>query len=149
MRLYRLWTAFQYDRGFRAFYTDRVGTKVREANANAIREYMKSASAPRYHSILIPTHDFGAKRPVVDHGYLEVTNHQNFTLIKCDGFRAVEDDGRTVIDNLGNRHCVDIIVMANGFKSQDLLTPMSIYGKDGKELRERWKNTAGAEAYMG
>lgn len=110
---------------------------------------MMSTSAPRYHSVLIPQYDFGAKRPVVDHGYLEVTSRENFSLVKCNGFRAIEDDGRTVVDTLGNRHNVDIIIMANGFKTQDLLTPMTIYGKDSKELRELWRTRGGAEAYMG
>lgn len=149
MQIYRLWTAFQLDRNFRVFRNDRSGTKAREASSNAIRSYMKSVSAPRYHQILIPQYDFGAKRAVLDHGYLEVTNRENFTLIKCDGLHAVEDDGRTVVDSLGNRHDVDIVIMANGFKTQDLLTPMAVYGKDGKELRNLWRTTGGAQAYMG
>jgi cation diffusion facilitator CzcD-associated flavoprotein CzcO len=149
MQIYRLWTAIGYDRGFPAFRTDSTGTKAREAAADAVRQYMKSVSAPRYHSILIPQYEFGAKRAILDHGYLEVTNRENFTLVKCDELRSVEADGRTVVDSLGNRHNVDIIVMANGFKTQDLLTPMSIHGRDGKDLRETWKTTGGAEAYMG
>lgn len=149
MHTYRLWTAFGYDRGFPAFRLTPTGTKAREDAADGVRQYMKSVAAPRYHSILIPTYPFGAKRAILDHGYLEVTNRENFHLVKCDGLRSVEADGRTVVDSEGNRHNVDIIVMANGFKTQDLLTPMSIYGDEGQELRELWKSTGGAEAYMG
>ena len=149
MHLYRLWTAFQLDRNFPAFRIDDSGTRARKAGAEAIRTYMKSVSAPRYHPILIPKYELGAKRAILDHGYLEATNRENFTLVKSSRFRGVEGDHRTVIDGQGNRHNVDIIVMANGFKTQDLLTPLSIYGKDNKELRETWKTTGGAEAYMG
>jgi len=149
MYVYRLWTAFQFDKGFRAFYIDPKGTKARKAAADTVRSYMKSVSAPRYHPILIPKYELGAKRAILDHGYLPVTNRENFTLVKSSGFRGVEDDHRTVIDGQGGRHNVDIIIMANGFKTQDLLTPLSIYGRDGKELRELWKTKGGAEAYMG
>ncbi|KIK68790.1 hypothetical protein GYMLUDRAFT_153644 [Collybiopsis luxurians FD-317 M1] len=146
-------TAFRWlvnlSSNFRVFRTDRSGTKAREAVSNALRSYMKSVSAPRYHPILIPQYDFGAKRGILDHGYLEVTNRENFTLVKCDGLRAVEDDGRTVVDSLGNRYAVDIVIMANGFKTQDLLTPMTIYGNNGQELRQLWRTAGGAQAYMG
>lgn len=149
MHIYRLWTAFQYDKGFSAFRLTPSGTKARMAAADAVRQYMKSVAAPRYHDILIPQYEFGAKRAILDHGYLQVTDRENFTLVKCDAIRSVESDGRTVVDSLGNRHSVDIIVMANGFKTQDLLTPMSIYGQEEKELRELWRTAGGAEAYMG
>jgi cation diffusion facilitator CzcD-associated flavoprotein CzcO len=149
MRFYRLWTALQFDRGFHAFYKDHVGTKAREASAEAVRSYMKSVAVPRYHNILLPHYDFGAKRPVMDHGYLEVTNRDNFSLVKCDGLSAVEGDGRTLVDAVGNRHNIDIVIMANGFKTQDLLTPVNVYGKDGKELRELWRKAGGSQAYMG
>ena len=86
---------------------------------------------------------------VVDHGYLAATNREKFTLVKSDGFRCVEGGGRIVVDAVGNRHEPDIIILANGFKTQDLLTPLSIYGQDGKDLRSLWRSFGGAEAYMG
>lgn len=49
----------------------------------------------------------------------------------------------------GNRHEVDIVILANGFKTQDLLTPMSVYGLEGENLREIWQQRGGSEAYMG
>jgi hypothetical protein len=86
----------------------------------------------------------------VDHGYLEATNRDNFTLIKCDGLQSVEgSDRRTLVDKAGNRREVDIVILANGFKTQDLLTPMSVYGLEGKNLREIWQQRGGSEAYMG
>jgi hypothetical protein len=42
---------------------------------------MKSAAPERYHKMLMPNYDFGAKRPVMDHGYLESTRRENITLI--------------------------------------------------------------------
>lgn len=116
---------------------------------DGIRSYMTSTAAPLYHDILIPKYDFGAKRPVMDHGYLAITNMPNFRLIKCDGVKAVSEDGRVIVDNAGGAHLIDIVILANGFKTQELLTPMEIRGQTGTELRNLWREKGGARAYMG
>ncbi|KAM3508558.1 hypothetical protein MY11210_006666 [Beauveria gryllotalpidicola] len=101
-------------------------------------------------AILIPKYEFGAKRPVMDHGYLEITNNPKFQLVRCDGIVAVEGTGKkTIVDGAGNHHEVDVIILANGFKTQDLLVPMEVRGQQGRNLREEWKDRGGAEAYMG
>ena len=145
MHVYRLWTALQYGRGFLGFRKTPEGKKAREAGPNAVRSFMESIAAPQYHSILIPKYDFGAKRPVVDHGYLAATNRENFAFVKCDGFRAVQGNGRVVVDSLGNEHEPDIIIMANGFNTQVLLTPLAIAGEGGQDLRTLWRSRGGAE----
>jgi hypothetical protein len=44
----------------------------------------------------------------------------------------------------------DIITLANGSKTQQLLTPMTIFGVNGFELRNLWQNgERGTSAYMG
>jgi cation diffusion facilitator CzcD-associated flavoprotein CzcO len=99
--------------------------------------------------ILLPHHKLGAKRAVLDYGYLKATNCDNFKLIKCDGLQSAEgSDQRTLVDKAGNRHEVGIVILGNGFKTQDLLTPMSVYGLDGKNLREIWQQRGGSEAYI-
>ncbi|OTA98199.1 hypothetical protein M426DRAFT_28669, partial [Hypoxylon sp. CI-4A] len=58
-------------------------------------------------------------------------------------------DRRTIVDKAGNRHEVDLVILANGFKTQDLLTPMKVTGIEGKDLRVLWESRGGSEAYMG
>lgn len=150
MQIRRWLTAYSFDAGFGAFYNNKAGAKARKVNADALLSYMRSVSNPKYHDILLPSYELGAKRAVVDHGYLEATNRDNFSLIKCDGLQSVEgSDRRTLVDKAGNSHEVDVVILANGFKTQDLLTPMSVYGTDGKNLRQIWKQRGGSEAYMG
>ncbi|KAJ8128130.1 hypothetical protein O1611_g5506 [Lasiodiplodia mahajangana] len=150
MQIRRLWAAYQLDSGFVAYRNTAAGAKARSSAAEGIKAYMRSVANPMYHDILIPRYDLGAKRPVMDHGYLEATNNPNFTLIKCDGVRSVEgSDKRTIVDAAGNRHDVDIIIIANGFKTQDLLTPMEVRGINDQDLRTLWKQRGGSEAYMG
>ncbi|KAI1370454.1 FAD/NAD(P)-binding domain-containing protein [Hypoxylon crocopeplum] len=150
MRLRRLWTAYQLDRGFVNMLNTEAGAKGRRDASDSIKSYMKSVANPKYHDSLLPDYELGAKRPVLDHGYLRITNHEDFTLVKCNGIKAVEgSEGKTVVDKAGNKHEVDIIILANGFKTQDLLTPMKILGAEGQNLREIWEEKGGSEAYMG
>lgn len=126
-----------------------MGDKAREQIANDLRKYITSTASPDFHDILIPAYDFGAKRPVMDHGYLASTFRDNFDLVKCDGLVRVEDDSRTIIDAAGHSHYTDIVVLANGFATQDLLTPMIVRGRNGASLQEEWHSKGGSEAYMG
>ncbi|KAI0860564.1 FAD/NAD(P)-binding domain-containing protein [Xylaria cubensis] len=150
MRIRRIWVAYQLDRGFVAYRKTVAGAKARNSAAEAIKLYMRSVANPVYHDLIIPRYDLGAKRPVMDHGYLEATNRPNFTLIKCDGVRSVEgDDKKTIVDATGTRHNIDIVIIANGFKTQDLLTPMKVRGIKDQDLRTLWQQKGGSEAYMG
>ncbi|KAI1123819.1 FAD/NAD(P)-binding domain-containing protein [Nemania abortiva] len=150
MKVRRLWAAYQLDRGFVAYRNTTAGAKARNSAAESVKSYMRSVANPTYHHLLIPRYDLGAKRPVMDHGYLEATNRPNFTLIKCDGIRSVESsDKKTVVDAAGNRHDVDIIILANGFQTQDLLSPMEVRGIKDQDLRALWQQRGGSEAYMG
>jgi cation diffusion facilitator CzcD-associated flavoprotein CzcO len=147
--LYRLWTALQLEVFFFAFRTSFLGGFLRRLIASSITTYMKETAAERYHDILIPKYELGAKRPVMDHGYLAATHKPNFSIVKCNGIKAVVDSGRTIVDASGGEHAVDLVVLANGFKTQELLAPMEIYGLDGSSLRKSWKSSGGARAYMG
>lgn len=149
MWVYRLWTAWQLDRAFFMFRKTAVGDKARGQTAEALRAYITSTASPEYQDILVPTYDFGAKRPVMDHGYLASTFRDNFELVKCDGLVRVEHDGRTIVDAAGHSHYTDIVVLANGFATQDLLTPMIVRGRGSKSLQEQWQSMGGSEAYMG
>jgi len=47
----------------------------------------------------------------------------------------------------GTEHEVDAIVFGTGFKVTDLLTPLSVYGRDGVDINDAWRD--GIEAYLG
>ncbi|OTB01185.1 hypothetical protein M426DRAFT_14762 [Hypoxylon sp. CI-4A] len=148
--LRRLWTYFELDLWFRTVQRGKTNTKAHRYILNQLRRYIKSKANPDYHNILMPQFHLSAKQLILDHGYLEITKHENFKLINCDGIEAVEgDDRRTLVDKAGNKHHVDIVILANGFKTQDLLMPIKILGLEGKDLRETWRAKGGAEAYMG
>ncbi|KAI0848040.1 FAD/NAD(P)-binding domain-containing protein [Daldinia vernicosa] len=150
MKIRRLWTAYQLDHNFVMYRNTTAGAKARTLAAEGIKSYMTSVANPAYRDILLPRYELGAKRAVMDHGYLEATNRPNFKLVKCNGIVAVQGpNNRTIIDEAGNYHTVDVVVVANGFKTQDLLTPMEVRGIDDQDLRDIWRQRGGSEAYMG
>jgi cation diffusion facilitator CzcD-associated flavoprotein CzcO len=41
------------------------------------------------------------------------------------------------------------VVLATGFQVQQFLVPMEVYGREGRNLEQQWKENRGAQAYMG
>lgn len=90
---------------------------------------------------------FGAKRPSVDSGYYEMFNRENVTLVDIGGV-GIERVDETGIWASGEHHELDVIVFATGFDAFTgaLLRP-EIIGRDGLQLREKWKS--GPTTYLG
>lgn len=109
---------------------------------------MRRTAPSKYHDILIPDFAFGAKRPILDHGYLEVLHKPNVSIVESKALTIIgPHDVRT---DSGETVRADIIVLANGFKTQELLTPMIIKGRHGAILPEIWQKPGRfASAYMG
>ncbi|KFY31398.1 hypothetical protein V493_01149 [Pseudogymnoascus sp. VKM F-4281 (FW-2241)] len=145
-RLYRSWLALKLDLAFIAFKDNFCGRHIRSALEASLSAYIRRTAPPQYHSDLIPSYSFGAKRPILDHGYLACLSSPKVNLVKSKSTTVV--GGNRLADDNGNVYPADIIILANGFKSQQLLMPMKVKGLDGVELRELWGNT-GTSAYMG
>jgi cation diffusion facilitator CzcD-associated flavoprotein CzcO len=145
-RLYRSWLALKLDLAFIAFKGNVLGRHIRSALEASLSAYIRRTAPPQYHSDLIPSYSFSAKRPILDHGYLACLSSPKVNLVKSKSTTVV--GGNRLADDNGNVYPADIIILANGFKTQQLLMPMKITGLDGVELRELWENT-GTSAYMG
>jgi hypothetical protein len=65
---------------------------------------MRKTAPAKFHSILIPSFPFGAKRPVMDNGYL----------------RSLRES-RVLVSTYSDNISADIIILANGFETQQLL----------------------------
>jgi cation diffusion facilitator CzcD-associated flavoprotein CzcO len=63
------------------------------------------------------------------------------------GIDAIDETGITSSD--GRHTEFDAIVLATGFDVQQFLVPMEVYGKKGKSLTDQWRESRGAQAYMG
>lgn len=133
---------------FAAFRANAIGKLLRRLIQGSLEQYMRRTAPSKYHDILIPDFAFGAKRPILDHGYLEVLHKPNVSIVESKALTIIgPHDVRT---DSGETVRADIIVLANGFKTQELLTPMIIKGRHGAILPEIWQKPGRfASAYMG
>lgn len=88
----------------------------------------------------------GCKRRIFDPDYLKSLHSPNLDLVPL-GVKAFDETG--IISSDGDKTDFDVIVLATGFDVQQFLVPMEIFGSDGRSLAQQWKETRGAQAYMG
>jgi 4-hydroxyacetophenone monooxygenase len=84
---------------------------------------------------LIPDYPPYGKRMLRDNHWYRMFKRPNVSLVDA-AIGHVESDGIVTTD--GEKHLVDVILMATGFKAARMLWPMEIYGKEGKSLRDLW-----------
>lgn len=120
--------------------------KLRDKAEQKAREYIYSMAPRQYHEFLVPDFPLGCKRRIFDPNYLENLHRSNVEVAPV-GIGSIDETGITSTD--GNRTEFDAIVLATGYDVQQFLVPMEICGKQGKSLSEQWKESRGAQAYMG
>jgi cation diffusion facilitator CzcD-associated flavoprotein CzcO len=86
----------------------------------------------------------GCKRILVSDHWYDALRRDDVT-VAPEGVARI--DGSTVVGADGTSVEVDAIVFGTGFKASELLTPMSVTGRDGRDLHREWAD--GAEAYLG
>jgi len=97
---------------------------------------------------MTPEHPVLSARPVLidpEYSILDAIQRDDVTLV-TDGIRAITETGVETDD--GTVHEVDAIVYATGFKATEYLFPMSITGRGGRTVEERWEKS-GAQGYVG
>jgi cation diffusion facilitator CzcD-associated flavoprotein CzcO len=147
-RLWRFCLSAKHDLVFQAFKTTALGGLVRSALQKWLRNYMQSTAPSEYHDIVIPDYELGGKRFVLDHGYLSSLHDPRVKLLRSPSLTVIEP--RKVQTETGETFPADVIIFANGFKTQELLTPMTITGQDGATLPDLWHEEGNfPSAYMG
>ena len=97
---------------------------------------------PATAEVLCPKgYPIGAKRPPLGHFYYETYNRENVDLVDVadNAIDAITADGIRLTDSTVIP--ADVIVFATGFDAvTGALTAIDIRGRNGLELREKWKN---------
>ena len=89
-----------------------------------------------------------AKRPPLDHGYLEAFNRDNVHLVDIRNREPLVEITETGVRTTLNHYEFDIIVLATGFQAYTgALEAFPIRGTSGQTLREKWKTVS--ECIMG
>jgi cation diffusion facilitator CzcD-associated flavoprotein CzcO len=116
----------------------------RIAERFALRYLDEAVADPVLRAKLTPGYRIGCKRILLSNDYFAALQRENTELV-TSGIREITPTGITTED--GTEHGYDVIVLATGFQSSEVLAPFPVRGREGEELGERWKD--GAEAYFG
>ncbi|PVH91716.1 putative monooxygenase [Periconia macrospinosa] len=141
--LHRLHIFLLAERDYRLFPNTAAAARLRSMQRVKCEAYMRKTAPERWHDILIPDFDVGCKRRIFDCGYLESLHQDNLTVTMEKPLRIVSDGVQTKDRILE----ADVIIMANGFKTNEFIDPMCVTGRNGETLTEHWKRLGGPGAY--
>jgi len=93
----------------------------------------------------LPDYPAYGKRPLIDHGWYRTIRRDDVELLEG----SVESvDGSTIVLADGRALEADVLILATGFKTLEMLGPIEITGRSGRTLRETWGDDDG-RAYLG
>jgi 4-hydroxyacetophenone monooxygenase len=93
----------------------------------------------------VPAYPFGGKRALRDNGvWLGAFKGSNVHLVN-DPIAEITPDG--VRTKSGMEYAGDVLIYGTGFHASRFLAPMSIKGRDGRDLHAQWSGDA--RAYLG
>ena len=141
-RLYRWWLWASFEARFPVFRGNRFLGRRLERFATA--DMRSRVSDPGLQEKLIPDYPIGGKRILISDDYYEALQRPNVDLVTEPIERITAD---TVVTEGGAVRRVDVLILATGFKTTELLAPMAIRGLEGVSLETEGKD--GARAYLG
>ncbi len=143
MTLQRLAVFLGAENSLRGFPLTEAGRRFRAKQRAVAEHYMRSAAPAKYHDMLVPDFEVGCKRRIFDSGYLQSLHEKNLTLTDEKPLEIVPKGVRTAKGVVE----ADVIVLANGFVTNQFLIGVDVRGQGGKTLQEHWKTAGGVEAY--
>ncbi|KAL0939375.1 monooxygenase [Colletotrichum truncatum] len=131
------------ENGYRGFPLTSAGAKFRASQRKVSEEYMKAAAPEKYHDMLIPDFEVNCKRRIFDCGYLKSLHAENFTLTNEKALEIVPEGVRTEKGLIE----ADVIILANGYITNQFVAGVDVVGRAGETLDTRWKSLGGEGAY--
>ncbi|WP_406293129.1 NAD(P)/FAD-dependent oxidoreductase [Embleya sp. NBC_00888] len=136
-RLQRWRTYWEFESLARAFLGNRK--LIERFRASALEFLHAQVPDPRLRAQVTPDYDPGCKRRLVSDEWYPTLRRDNVHLV-TDTIAEVRP--RSVVTSDGTEHEVDTIVFATGFTPTDFLAPMKVFGRDGVELLDAWREGA-------
>jgi cation diffusion facilitator CzcD-associated flavoprotein CzcO len=90
---------------------------------------------------LRPAHPLGCRRVLVSSDWYRALRRPHVDLVTAP-LTALTPEGVATAD--GAVHPADVVVLATGFEPERYIAPMKVFGRDGRELSEQWRDGAGA-----
>jgi 4-hydroxyacetophenone monooxygenase len=142
------------DKGLAAAYVDpdypdqqRAVSEINEITRIMFTEWISSQVGGDADLLakVVPDYPATGKRTLQDNGsWLRALTRDNVELVRTGIDRITSD---AVITSDGTRYPADVIVYATGFQANRMLWPMTITGRGGEILSERWGERP--SAYLG
>lgn len=114
------------------------------AKRQALQHIRKQISNPELRKKVTPDYTIGCKRILMSDEYYPALDSANVEVI-TDGIREVR--ANSIVDVNGVEREVDAIIFGTGFKAADPVPPGVVFGRNGKDLGDIWRQ--GPEAYKG
>jgi 4-hydroxyacetophenone monooxygenase len=141
----RLHSALRVDPAYAS--PDQAVSAINDRHRRYLTKYIESEleGRPDLIAASIPDYPVYGRRPLIDHGWYRSIRRDDVELIEGG---VAEVRGSTVITHDGREFEVDVLALATGFKTLELLGPLQITGRSGRSLRETW-GEHDARAYLG
>ncbi|KIX95588.1 uncharacterized protein Z520_08708 [Fonsecaea multimorphosa CBS 102226] len=145
------------------FTPNEAARQRRKRKAEELLRYLRKTVPEEYHEIMTPDYEVFCKRRVVDEGWfqsLQLPNVEITTLpitsiqprsVTLGPGRLYPPMSKTDSKAPTEQRTVpaDVIIMANGYETNQWLHPLDVTGRHGRSLYKTWDERGGAQAYLG
>ena len=118
----------------------------RKASEFIINKMKERVDDPEIAELLTPEvgeYPLFAKRPPLDHGYMEAFNRDNVKLVDIRNREPIVEITETGVRTTENEFEFDIIVLATGFRAYTgALEAFPIRGQSGQTLEDKWEKSS-------
>jgi len=120
---------------------------INDLHRKGLTAYAKSELGDSQHLLpaVLPDYPPFGKRMLLDNGWFRTLAHDKVTLVTD---RVTEILPDAVVTGDGAVHKADVVIWATGFDVANLLAPMKVVGRGGRELHKDWDGDD-ARAYLG
>ncbi|MPZ62526.1 MAG: SidA/IucD/PvdA family monooxygenase [Propionibacteriales bacterium] len=128
-------------------HPERSLNAVNDKHRKFFTEYLDAQieGAEHLRDVVLPDYPPYGKRILMDNDWFATLRRDDIEVVPSGVDRIVDN---TVVTTDGQRHEVDVLVLATGFSTRRMLYPLDIRGRSGVPLREQWGDDD-ARAYLG
>jgi cation diffusion facilitator CzcD-associated flavoprotein CzcO len=148
------------EHNFFAMFTDTAyGRMMRPKLEKAFLDHMHEVAPKEYHEMLTPNYSLGCKRRIIDGTWYRSLHSPKVTLTTQPLTRI---HARSVTIGPGHYYPpgndsddeareipADVILLGNGFETNQWLHPLKVIGRGRKKMEDLWEARGGAQAYQG
>lgn len=128
-------------------HPDRAVNEINDGHRRAFTRYVKSEleGRPDLVDLVLPDYPPFAKRMLLDNGWYKMIRKDHVELIP-EHLASIE--GKTLHSSSGRTVEADVIILATGFQTTNVLGSYDIIGRNGENLHDKWGKDDAA-AYLG